>query len=108
MTIYLFVLTQQKQFLIKDIYLFAKEYMYSWFPQLPSYSAFNNRLNRLSEAFKSLAIGLFTNYIPEDCDLSISLTDSMPIVTCKGKNRKPKVATEIVDKGWCSTFRQAQ
>ena len=27
----------------------------------------------------------------------------MPIVTCKGKNRKAKVATEIVDKGWCST-----
>ena len=27
----------------------------------------------------------------------------MPIVTCKGKNRKSKVAREVVDKGYCST-----
>jgi len=27
----------------------------------------------------------------------------MPIVTCKGKNRKAKVARDLVDKGWCST-----
>jgi hypothetical protein len=103
MTIYLFATTEQKCFKIKDIYLFAKEYMHSWFPKLPSYQAFNNRLNRLSEAFKTLAIGLFTCYMPEDCDLTISLTDSMPIVTCKGKNRKGKVAREVVDKGYCST-----
>ena len=103
MTIYLFVMTEQKYFQVKDIHLFAKEYLYSWFPKLPSYQAFNHRLNRLSEAFKALAIGLFTCNVPEDCDLSTSLTDSMPIVTCKGKNRKAKVATEIVNKGWCST-----
>lgn len=27
----------------------------------------------------------------------------MPIVTCKGKNREGKVATEITSKGYCST-----
>jgi len=103
MSIYLFAITEQKYFQIKDIYLFAKEYLHSWFPKLPSYQAFNNRLNRLSEAFKTLAIGLFTNYTPENCDLKTSLTDSMPIVTCMQKNRKAKVAREVVDKGWCST-----
>ena len=111
MTIYIFVMSDQKCFQIKDIHLFAKEFLRSWFPKLSSYQSFNNRLNRLSEAFKTLAMGLFTCYAPEDCDLSTSLTDSMPmviersrnIVTCKGKNRKAKVATEIVDKGWCST-----
>jgi len=103
MTIYLFAITEQKYFLVKDIYLFAKEYLHSWFPKLPSYQAFNSRLNRLSEAFKTLAIGLFISYTPDDCDLKTSLTDSMPIITCKGKNRKAKVAREVVDKGWCST-----
>jgi len=103
MTIYLFVMTEQKYFQVKDIHRFTQEYLHSWFPKLPSYQAFNNRLNRLSEAFKALAIGLFTSFVPKDCDLNTSLTDSMPIVTCKGKNRKAKVATEIVDKGWCST-----
>jgi hypothetical protein len=103
MTIYLFVMTEQKYHQVNDIHRFAKEYLHSWFPKLPSYQAFNHRLNRLSEAFKALAKGLFTCFVPEDCDLKTSLTDSMPIVTCKGKNRKAKVATEIVDKGWCST-----
>jgi hypothetical protein len=103
MTVYLFAISEQKYFQVKDIHLFAKEYLHSWFPKLPSYQAFNNRLNRLSEAFKALAIGLITCYIPDDCDLKTSLTDSMPIVTCKGKNRKAKVAREVVDKGWCST-----
>ena len=27
----------------------------------------------------------------------------MPVATCKGKNRKEKVAGEVVDKGYCST-----
>jgi len=103
MTIYIFAITEQKYFLIKDIYFFAKEYLHSWFPQLPSYQAFNNRLNRMSEAFRTLTIGMLNSFIPEDCDLTISLTDSMPIVTCKGKNKKGKVAREIVDKGYCST-----
>ena len=103
MTVYLFVISEEKRFQVKEIHLFAKEYLLSWFPKLPSYQAFNDRLNRLSESFKSLAIVLFTCFAPEDCDLETSLTDSMPIVTCKGKNRKAKVATEIVDKGWCST-----
>jgi len=103
LTIYLFAITQQQYYQIKQIYKFADEYMRSWFPKLPSYAAFNNRLNRLSEALRVLAIGLFTSFVPDDCDLQISLTDSMPIVTCKGKNRKAKVAVEVVDKGYCST-----
>ena len=103
MTIYLFVVTQQQYFQVKQIYRFAEEYLHSWFPKQPSYQAFVNRLNRMSETFKSLAIELIADFIPNDCDFQTSLTDSMPIVTCRGKNRKAKVATEIVDKGWCST-----
>jgi len=103
MTIYLFVITEEQRFEVKQIYRFTKDYMNSWFPKLPSYQAFNNRLNRLSEAFKFLAIELFISLIPKECDMETSLTDSMPIVTCKGKNRKAKVAREIVDKGYCST-----
>ncbi len=32
-----------------------------------------------------------------------SLVDSMPIITCAGKNKVGKVATEITSKGYCST-----
>jgi len=103
MTVYLFVIAEEQRFQIKQIHRFTKDYMLSWFPKLPSYQAFNHRLNQMSETFKFLAIWMFANHLPKDCDFETSLTDSMPIVTCKGKNRKSKVAREVVDKGYCST-----
>ena len=103
MTVYLFVLSEQEYFKLKKIHRFADEYLSSWFPKLPSYQEFVNRLNRLSETFKALSVVLFTCFTPKDCDRSISLTDSLPIVTFTGNNRKAKVAREVVDKGYCST-----
>ena len=103
MTVYLFTITEERRFEVKQIHHFAKDYMLSWFPKLPSYQAFNYRLNHMSETFKFLSIWLFSSFIPNDCDWGTSLTDSMPIITCKEKNRKAKVAREIVDKGYCST-----
>jgi hypothetical protein len=103
MSVYLFVCSEQNYFELKKIHCFADEFLRSWFPKLPSYQGFVNRLNRMSETFKALSISLFTCFIPKDCHRNTSLTDSLPIVTCKGKNRKAKVAREIVDKGYCST-----
>jgi Transposase DDE domain len=102
MTIYLFVISQEKRFKIKEIYRFTDVYLRSWFPKLPSYAAFNNRLNRLSEAFKKLTTSLLHDYQPIDCILQESLLDSLPIVTAHGK-RVGKVAPELTDKGFCST-----
>ena len=102
MTIYLFSIQEEQRLKIKQIHRFANEYLRSWFPDLGSYQAFNNRINRLSEAFKKLLEPLLDEFIPEDCCFDQSLLDSMPIITCSGK-RTPKVATEIVDKGRCSS-----
>lgn len=100
MTIYLFCVTHEQRFKIKHIHQFAIDYMRSWFPSLGSYQAFNNRLNRLSEAFRLLMIPLLEDNKPNDCYFDQSLLDSMPIITCSGK-RTPKVATEITNKGVC-------
>jgi hypothetical protein len=102
MTIYLFVIEEEQRFTVKQIHRFANEYLRSWFPKLGSYSAFSNRLNRLSEAFKDLVTDLITEYYPDDCFHNQSLLDSMPIVTCSGK-RSGNVAKDITDKGYCST-----
>jgi len=102
MTIYLFAIEEEQRFTVKQIHKFANDYLRSWFPKLGSYSAFSNRLNRLSEAFKDLATNLITDYYPEDCCRDQSLLDSMPIITCSGK-RSGKVATDITDKGYNST-----
>ena len=101
LTIYLFCGYCQRYFGINEIHTFAKEYLSSWFPKLPSYQTFCVRLNMLSEAFKVLVFTMTQSFKPKDCDSLISIVDSMPIVTCKGKNRK--VATEITSKRYCST-----
>lgn len=103
LTVYLFCGYCQRYFGIKQIYTFANEYLLSWFPKLPSYQTFNTRLNMLSEAFKVLVATMIQSFKPKDCDSIISIVDSMPIVTCKGKNQEGKVATEITSKGYCST-----
>jgi hypothetical protein len=102
MTIYLFVVEEKQRFTIKQIHKFACDYLHSWFPNLGSYSAFSNRLNKLSEAFRILTSSLFEDFMPQDCYINQSLLDSMPIITCSGK-RFGKVAKDLTDKEYCST-----
>jgi hypothetical protein len=101
-TLYLYVMQVEQRFKVKHIYEFASEHLRSWFPKLPSYVAFDKRINRLNEVFRAITGSILTTYAPKDCDRGISLVDSMPIISCSGK-RKPKVALEITDKGYCST-----
>ena len=103
LTAYLFCEAYQRYLKIKDIHAFTQEYLLSWFPKLPSYQTFNYRLNLMCETISELVKHLITFFKPNDCDNLISLFDSMPIITCKGKNKKGKVATEIDTKGYCST-----
>ncbi|MDR2764388.1 MAG: transposase [Tannerella sp.] len=100
--IYLYCMSVERRFRVKDIYGFASLYLRSWFPRLPSYVAFVNRMNRLNEALRLLAESVLTDFQPEACDTGITLVDSMPVITCSGK-RRPKVAGEMVTKGYCST-----
>jgi hypothetical protein len=102
LTIYLFAMHHQGIFKIKQIHRFAKDYLLDWFPNLGSYQAFNNRLNRIANVLNSLVESLLMNFAPEDCSKHYSVLDSMPIITCSGK-RKGVVAKEITDKGYCST-----
>lgn len=101
-TIYLYSMHVEHRFKVIDIYEFASVYLRSWFPDLPSYVAFVNRINGLNEAFKGMIESILINYQPQGCDLEISVIDSMPIITCSAK-RSGKVAREITDKGFCST-----
>ncbi len=100
-TIYLYAMTQEQRFTIRQIYDFSSRYLHSWFPKLPSYVAFNKRLNKLSSVFQRIAEIWVRTKMPQNCNSSFSLLDSMPIITCSAK-RSPKVATEMIDKGYCS------
>jgi hypothetical protein len=102
-TIYLFVGRYLKLSKIRKIHDFARHFLFDWFPNLTSYQKFNKRLNILYPVFYDIALYIISNYIPENAQQHTQLIDSLPIVTCKGKNRKAKVARECVDKGFCAT-----
>lgn len=57
----------------------------------------------MSEAISEFVKHLITFFKPADCDSMTLLIDSMPIITCAGKNKTKKVATEIATKGYCFT-----
>lgn len=104
MTIYLFCVHEEQRFKIKQIHKFAMNYLLDWFPKLTSYVAFNNRLNRLCDAMRSLCQSVINEFAPQECSKEFLLLDSMPIITCSG-TRRAKVALEITDKSLCSTKR---
>ena len=102
MTIYLYTMHVEQRLKIKQIHQYASDHLRTQFPLLPSYVAYNTRINRLSKAFRHLSELVLSGCRPDDCDLDASLIDSLPIITCSGK-RVPSVARELTDKGYCST-----
>lgn len=102
MTIYLFCVNAEKKISISEMHEFILNYYSDWFPKLPSYVAFNTRLNKLVDAFSLLLNGLITEFAPATISTENSLIDSMPIITSSGK-RPGKVAKELTDKSYCST-----
>lgn len=102
LTIYIYAVIEEEKYKVKSIYNYGTKYLKSWFPTLPSYQAFNRRLNRLNNVFPLLVSILLQDAEKEGISFDISLIDSMPIITCSGK-RKGVVAPNLTDKGYCST-----
>jgi Transposase DDE domain len=101
-TIYLYCMAYEEKYQVKTMHKHIEKYWYSWFPKLPSYQAFNSRLNRLSDALSHLVnLQMQSFYLSQDT-IPILLGDSFPIITCSHK-RKPKVALNLIDKGFCAT-----
>jgi hypothetical protein len=101
-TIYLFCICSEHKYSISQMHRFTLNYYSDWFPKLPSYVAFNTRLNRLVDVFSHLLNSLINELAPASISTEISLLDSMPIITSSGK-RPGKVATDLTDKSYNST-----
>lgn len=101
-TIYLFCVAYSEKYKIKSMYRYIQSHWHCWFPKLPSYQAFNARLNNLWKGFVVLIMD-FMNSIAEYSDkLKILIGDSFPVITCSHK-RDGKVAHELTAKGFCAT-----
>lgn len=102
LTIYLYAMSAEDKRLVTQVHCYADKYLRSYFPKLPSYQAFNNRLNNLSIVMQRLLATVLQEAIPKESSATEGVVDSLPIMTCSAK-RKAKVARELTAKGYCST-----
>lgn len=101
-TIYIWGLYNQK-YEVKACYDFIRDYYSDWFPDLPSYQAFNNRICYLSDTFKELACVLLSG-IGLDASHNDYTIDSIPIVVAGSKRSgRAKAANELCSKGYCAS-----
>ena len=99
---YIWGLHNQK-FDVKACYEFIKDYYGDWFPNLPTYQAYNNRICFLADAFKELA-SILLGGLGLDPTHSDFVGDSIPIVVAGGKRSgRAKVANELCSKGYCAS-----
>ena len=92
-----------RKFEVKACYEFIRDYYGEWFPDLPSYQAFNNRVCYLSDAFKALASALLQN-LDMDPSHADHVIDSMPIVLAGAKRSgRAKVAGDHCSKSYCAS-----
>jgi hypothetical protein len=101
-TLYLFGIIDKKREL-KQIYAYADRHLRPWFPRLPSYVAFVQRVNRVADVFAPL-IERIQNESSERRHDGVWLTDSFPVALAKQGHRfSARVAKELADAGYCAT-----
>ncbi len=90
----------------QEIYTYISRHWLAWFPQLPSYQAFNYRLNNLSADFCLIFNRLLQAKLKKpNFDFSAdSVIDSFPVMLAQGKKaQKCQTAKQIADFGYCSS-----
>lgn len=104
-TIYLFG-HFQGHFSQKRIYGYILQHFSDWFPDLPSYQAFNRRLNELAEPLKILVFELMAKLAQENEFFTgqDGVIDSMPIMLAvRSRSYTAKVAADQANQSYCSS-----
>jgi hypothetical protein len=101
-SIYLFgVIDKNRE--IKRIYEYANRHLRDWFPKLPSYTAFVQRLNKVADVFAPLLEIIQQEQEAKNTE-KVWLIDSFPVALAKQGHRfKACVAPELADAGYCAT-----
>jgi hypothetical protein len=90
----------------RRIYDYTRHHWRVWFPHLPSYQAFNRRLNRLAPGFEQFITETLAAQVAPLAVRADRLVDSLPIMLAKWpRSGAAKVASEVADQGFCSSKR---
>jgi Transposase DDE domain len=105
LTIYLFG-HMQGLYQQRRIYEYVRRHWRGWFPTLPSYQAFNRRLNRLAPSFEHLITETLATPVAQLALRADRLVDSLPIVLAKWpRSGAARVAREVADQGYSASKR---
>ena len=106
LTVYIFGhlqgFTQQRQ-----IYDYFSNHWRKWFPCLPSYQAFNWRLNQLTAAFELLIERCLMNASWQIDVGNDRLIDSLPVMLARRtRANQSRLAPELAQTGFCAAKQQ--
>jgi hypothetical protein len=91
---------------LSKIYAYISDHWREWFPKLPSYQAFNRRLNEFWELWPVLLQELWPD-APEDV-AGDRVLDSLPVMLAvRGRAYRAQVAPEYADVGYCATKKMS-
>lgn len=101
--IYLWGLMDKRREL-KDIYEDTRRHLHGWYPQLPSYGGYVQRLNRVAGVFVPLLAALQEAFSYSGVLKEIRFMDAMPIRLAHAKrSHRARVAAELANKGYCAS-----
>lgn len=88
----------------RRLYDYVANHWREWFPALPSYQAFNRRVNELVPAFELLICQQLTSGGATITAATDRLIDSMPVMLASGTRAgRARVAEGLADCGFCAT-----
>lgn len=106
LTVYIFGLWQELRSL-SAIHAYTRAHLAHWFPRLPSYQGFVQRLHHLQDLLPPLSQGLLPHLPGQDPACRTWLVDSMPILLAQqARSGRARVAPEAADKGYCGSKKQ--
>ena len=89
---------------LKAIHDYARDHLADWFPPLPCYGGYVQRLNRLSDTFPALIDQILPECPHEGVTENVRLIDSMPIIMAGEKRAsRAKVAPDVAGKAYCAS-----
>jgi hypothetical protein len=103
LAIYLFGIMQGHT-QIKSIHHYTRAHLSGWFPNLPSYQSYVDRLGRLAYALIALIEQIRAHADLDGLDQRTMIVDSFPVVVASSKRGvSPRLAPELVNKGHCAS-----
>lgn len=90
---------------VNEIYNYVVRHLSDWFPKLPSYPGFIQRINKISHLFEGLVESLLAMFSIKNHEHFPALMDAFPIILAQqGRRFKARVAQEIATpNGYCAT-----